>query len=258
MVVQPDIQLTTRNLSINFGGIQAIHRLSFEVQEGSIFSIIGPNGAGKTTAINLITGIYRPTEGQILFKHKDITRIKPYQVARLGIARTFQDVQLFKNMTVRENIMVGLHLKCHAGFLQGMLHTPLVRKEEKIIQHKTDEMLSFFNLSDKTQWLADGLSCFHQKRVELARSLISEPELIILDEPVAGLSLQEREEISRLILNIRDKGITVILIEHDMNLVGLVADRVMAINDGRLLAIGTPEEIRENGDVQQAYLGGKA
>ncbi|MBW2642363.1 MAG: ATP-binding cassette domain-containing protein, partial [Deltaproteobacteria bacterium] len=170
--------LELKDISKNFGGLQAIHRLSFQVEKGLIFSIIGPNGAGKTTAINLITGIYPPGSGDIFFEGRKLIRKRPYQLAHMGIGRTFQNIQVFGNMTVRENVMVGLHTKSHSGFLKCLLQTPMVRKEEKIIRQKTDETLKFLDLDSKADLRVAGLPYGDQKRVEIARALAMEPRLL--------------------------------------------------------------------------------
>jgi branched-chain amino acid transport system ATP-binding protein len=249
----PILQL--KEVSINFGGLQAINRLSLDVKEGQIFSIIGPNGAGKTTAINLIAGIYPLNLGEIYFQNQALSRKKPHQVAHMGIARTFQNIQVFQNMSVRENVMVGLHTQTRSEFVRCLLHTPLVRREEKIIQTKADEALAFLNLEGKADVLAAGLPYGDQKRIEIARTLAAEPRLLLLDEPVAGLNLRETEEMSHTILQIRDKGITVILVEHDMNLVMGISDTITVLNYGEKIAEGAPEEIQKNSRVIQAYLG---
>lgn len=190
--------LELREVSINFGGLQAIFRLSIQVEEGQILSIIGPNGAGKTTAINLITGIYAPTSGEILFLGQGITGKRSYQIARMGVARTFQNIQVFQNMTVRENVMVGMHSSTRSEFIRCLLRTPLVRKEEKIIRTKADETLCLMEISSKADLLAAGLPYGIQKKVDIARTLATHPKLLLLDEPVAGLNLQETEDISHL------------------------------------------------------------
>jgi len=249
----PILQL--KEVSINFGGLQAINRLSLDVKEGQIFSIIGPNGAGKTTAINLIAGIYPLNRGEIYFQNQALSRKKPHQVAHMGIARTFQNIQVFQNMSVRENVMVGLHTQTRSEFVRCLLLTPLVRREEKIIQTKADEALAFLNLEGKADVLAAGLPYGDQKRIEIARTLAAEPRLLLLDEPVAGLNLRETEEMSHTILQIRDKGITVILVEHDMNLVMGISDTITVLNYGEKIAEGAPEEIQNNSRVIEAYLG---
>jgi branched-chain amino acid transport system ATP-binding protein len=243
------------DISINFGGLQAINRLSFQVENGQIFSLIGPNGAGKSTAINVITGIYRPADGEIYFEGQVLSSKRPHQVARMGIARTFQNVQLFQNMTVRENIMVGLHTQTRSGFASCLLHTPTVQKEERIVRRRCDEILEFLSLTSKADLLAVGLPYGDQKRVEIARTLATTPRLVLLDEPAAGLNSQETHEMSQTILNIKKRGITVVLVAHDMNLVMGISDAITVLNYGEKIAEGSPREIQNNREVIEAYLG---
>ena len=247
--------LEVKNVSKNFKGLRAINALSFKVGHGLIFSIIGPNGAGKTTAINMITGIYPPTSGDIFFEGRNLSKKRPYQLASLGIGRTFQNIQVFGHMTVRENIMVGLHTKSRYGFLRCLLHTPMVWEEERRIRSKTDNTLKFMDLDLKADMRVDELPYGDQKRVEIARALVMEPKLLLLDEPVAGLNIQETEEMARAIIKIRDEGIAVILVEHDMNLIMSISDKITVLNYGEKIAEGDAETVRNHPKVIEAYLG---
>ena len=247
--------LEVTNVSKNFGGLQAINQLSFKVENGLIFSIIGPNGAGKTTAINLITGIYPPTSGEIFFQGQNLSKKRPFQLAHMGIGRTFQNIQVFCHMTVRENIMVGLHTKSLCGFLKCLFYTPMVWNEEKRIREKTDTVLNFLDLEQKADARVDELPYGDQKRVEIARSLAMGPKLLLLDEPVAGLNLQETKEMAQAILKIKKMGVTVILVEHDMNLIMGISDTITVLNYGEKIAEGDAQTVRNNPKVIEAYLG---
>lgn len=247
--------LETIRLHKDFGGLKAICNLTFQIPKGQVKAIIGPNGAGKTTLFNLITGVYPPTQGEIKFKGQEITTLRPYIIAHLGISRTFQMVQIFKNMTVSENVMVGRHPRTKAGVLRSGFRLPGVKKEERLIRDEAEKMLAFVGLMEKKHELAGNLPLGDQKRIEFARALATEPEVILLDEPAAGLNEVETENLGNLMHQVRDLGITVILVEHDMNLVMKVSDTVLVLNHGEKIAEGTPHMVRNNSEVIEAYLG---
>ena len=240
----------------SFGGIAAASQITFEVGRGTITSLIGPNGAGKTTTINLVCGVYRPNRGTIVFRENRIDGLRPYRIAALGMTRTFQNLQIFDNITVLENVMVGAHAKPGSEFLVSMLHIPPYRKEEEMIREKAMEALEFFGLDKAADSSAGQLSFGEQKRLEMARAIVSEPELILLDEPVAGLNRAESMEIARLIMKIRSKGTTVLLVEHDINVVMSISDKVVVLNYGTMIAEGSPKQVQTNEAVLSAYLGG--
>lgn len=250
--------LRIQNVFRGFGGVMAVSDVSFEIPSGAITAMIGPNGAGKTTIINLICGVYRPSHGTILFQDRSIERLQPYQIARLGLARTFQNLQIFDNMTVLENVMVGLHAKTRNEFLVSMLHLPAFKREETKIRQRAMDALAFFNLENHADIPASQLSFGQQKRLEMARALAPSPQLILLDEPVAGLNMTESLEIAELILRMRSQGISVLLVEHDINVVMRISDKVVVLNYGIKIAEGTPHEVQTNEDVLSAYLGGAA
>lgn len=247
--------LNVYNLNKNFGGIAAIADVSFAINKGQIFSIIGPNGAGKTTLLNMLTGIYKIDTGEIKFNDIEISRLPPYKISNIGINRTFQNLQIFKNMSALENVMVGCYNKGKSGLISSLFHLPTVRKEEKQIRQWAIESLDFCGLSHLIKKDAATLPYGDLKRIEIARSIASSPKLLLLDEPAAGLNDKETMELLPLINKIRNIGITVALVEHHMGLVMEVSDMVLVLNFGSKLAQGKPLEIQRNKDVIAAYLG---
>ena len=243
------------NLNKSFGGIMALTDVSFQVNRGTITALIGPNGAGKTTLLNVISGIYLASAGEILFEGSNISGILPHQVTYLGIARTFQNLQVFQNMTALENVMVGFHSRTSSEFVACLARTLKVRREEKEVREKALEMLHFVNLAGREDQPGSSLPCGDQKRLELARALVSRPKMILLDEPVSGLNTSETEEMAGLMLKLKESGITIVLVEHDMNLVMRVSDMIVVLNYGEKLAQGRPAEIQNDDRVIAAYLG---
>jgi branched-chain amino acid transport system ATP-binding protein len=253
------ILIEARNLSISFGGIRAVDDVSFSVAKGEIFAIVGPNGAGKSTIFNLISRIYEPTGGRLIFEGEDITNVAPHTIARRGIARTFQNIELFEHATVLDNLLIGRHCRARPNMLAEMLFTPGVRREELRHREAVEEVIDFLNLANYREQRISGLPYGVRKVVELARALCAKPKLLLLDEPASGLNTEETEEVAFWIDDIKnDLGITVIMIEHDMSLVSAVSDRVLALNNGRMLALGTPAQVQSNPAVIEAYLGGEA
>jgi len=248
--------LSVRNLSIMFGGVHAVEDVSFDVNPGEVFAIIGPNGAGKSTIFNLISRLYEPSNGTIHYGDHDLLKIPAHKVVHAGIARTFQNIELFEQATVLQNLLVGRHSHMSANLLTNFAFLPSVKKSELAHRRKVEDIIDLLELAQyRDERIAD-LSYGARKNVELARALCAEPSLLLLDEPASGLNNEETDDVGFWLEDIKhDLGVTLVMVEHDMNLVGSIADRVMAINDGRLITIGTPEEVRENAEVQQAYLG---
>jgi branched-chain amino acid transport system ATP-binding protein len=246
------------DISIRFGGIRAVDSVSFNVQRGEVFSIIGPNGAGKTTIFNLISRIYNSTDGKLIFEDQDITRIPPYRIAGLGIARTFQNIELFANATLLQNLLIGRHCHSDVGILSQMAFLPSARRGELKHREKAEDVISFLGLERYRDSLIANLPYGVRKVVELGRALCTEPKLLLLDEPSSGLNVEETEGMGFWIEDIKkDLGITVIMVEHDMALVNQVSDRVMALNYGKVLAMGTPHEVQTHPEVVRAYIGGE-
>ena len=247
-----------KDISVRFGGIRAVDSVSFEVQKGEVFAIIGPNGAGKTTIFNLISRIYNPTEGNLLFEGQDITANAPHTIASLGIARTFQNIELFANASLLQNLLIGRHCHSHVGYLAQMAFLGSARRAEIQHREKVEEVIAFLGLQRYRDTLIANLPYGVRKVVELGRAVCTEPKLLLLDEPSSGLNVEETEGMGFWIEDIKkDLGITVIMVEHDMALVSQVSDRVMALNYGKVLAMGTPREVQTHPEVIRAYIGGE-
>ena len=244
------------NISISFGGVKALNNVSFEVNEGEVFTIIGPNGAGKSTLFNVISRIYQPNEGKIYFEGNDISKVAPHKISSLGIARTFQNLELFENATVLQNLLLGRHIFKKTNFLNEMFHTPKVRKGEIEHRLKVEEIIDFLDLQHYRDTLINGLPYGVRKNVELARALCTSPKILLLDEPSSGLTNEETNDLGFWIKDIQSiLKITIIMIEHDMSFVNKVSDRILALNYGEILASGLPSEIKEDAGVKAAYMG---
>ncbi len=248
--------LELKNLCKYFGGVVAVDHLNIMVEHGKIISIIGPNGAGKTTIFNLITGFVKPSSGNIFYDGKEIKGLKPYLIAKMQIARTFQNVQIFPQMTVLENVMVGRHVMSRSGFMFSTLLPPVFRTEEKKIREDAMQCLEIVGISRFAQYTAGSLPLGNQRQLEIARALAVEPKLVLLDEPASGLNTRETLNMGKLIEKIKEMKITVVLVEHDMELVMDISDKVNVVNFGRCIASGDPFEIQSDPGVIAAYLGG--
>ncbi|HEX6775230.1 MAG TPA: ABC transporter ATP-binding protein [Methylomirabilota bacterium] len=249
-------QLDITDVSKSFGGVQAVTRVSLDVRQGEILSVIGPNGAGKTTLLNMISGFYHPDTGRIMLESADITNVKPSHVAELGVARTFQNIALFRGMTVLDNLMLGRHVRMKSGVLSSFVYWGMAQKEEVDHRRRVEDIIDFLKIQDLRRQPTGSLAYGLQKRVELGRALALEPKILLLDEPMGGCNHEEKEDMARFILDVNQEwGTTIILIEHDMGVVMDISDRVAVLDMGQKIAQGTPDEVRTNPQVIKAYLG---
>ncbi|WP_440328810.1 ABC transporter ATP-binding protein [Mitsuokella multacida] len=250
--------LRTENVSEVFGGLKAVTDFNIHLDRGELVGLIGPNGAGKTTAFNMLTGVYQPTTGSITFEGESIVGLKPYQVTQRGIARTFQNIRLFSELTVLENVKIAFHYHVKYGLLESVFRIGRYFKEEKAIEQEAHRLLKIFHLDDKAYEVAKNLPYGAQRRLEIARALAAKPKLLLLDEPAAGMNPQETKELMDMIRWIRKEfGLTILLIEHDMSLVMGICERIYVLEYGEIIAQGTPDEIKKDPEVIRAYLGGE-
>ena len=249
-------QLEVRDITLRFGGVTAIKAVGFNVEQGTIHAIIGPNGAGKTSMLNCISGVYRPQEGGIVLDGQNVTALSPYVRTRLGLARTFQNIALFKGMTVLDNLLIGRHTHQKTGLLAGGMYYGQGQKEEVVHREYVEDIIDFLEIQAIRKKIVGTLAYGFQKRVELARAMALEPKILLLDEPMAGMNAEEKEDMARFVLDINeDRGTTIVMIEHDMGVVMDISNRVVVLNFGQKIADGTPDEVQRDSAVQKAYLG---
>ncbi len=248
--------LEIRDVSKSFGGVQAVTRVSLDVETGQIFSVIGPNGAGKTTVLNMISGFYHPDAGRIVLEGADVTDFAPHRIAALGVARTFQNIALFRGMTVLDNLMLGRHVHMKSGVLKSVAYWGLAQREEVAHRRRVEDIIDFLKIQDLRRRPTGSLAYGLQKRVELGRALALDPKVLLLDEPMGGCNHEEKEDMARFVLDVNEEwGATIILIEHDMGVVMDISDRIAVLDMGQKIAEGPPEEVRANPRVIKAYLG---